>query len=753
MESTEADKGEYGMHTIGKIGVIMPEIIDPLNYELLNGIYDSAKCFGYDVLVFTGVFNSQSEFRYDSHMIGFDNIYELAGRGELDGILYAADLFYNQQTKAHIYRILQKTDTPCLVLGESHPDFPSVFTSQRESMRLLTEHLIAVHQYRDFYYVGGIPGHFDSEERLAGFLDAVRNAGISWDESRQFDGYFWKEEPRRLAQRIAQGTLPRPEAIVCANDVMAAAVCDTLMYYGIRVPEEIAVTGFDGSWESYAHTPQITTISGKYYQTGAEAVERMHMLLRGKSVQSMVQRCQKIRFGGSCGCGGCSGAEKMHSTLQNYICHRINRTLEQKKYIAADLAYYMNDAENLEELIAKVDSSGTVLPGWSWMDLCLCSDWMSDFDEPSAYRKSGFTETMTLALSKRYPENNRDGYFFPVQQLLPALQQPHTPKLVVFTSLHAQGRIFGYAVTAYENAAGVFVDEHYVNWLDAIGNGLYSLQQRLYLEYLKRQTEQQSVHDPATGLYNRRGFLVRVPDFLSSCRTEKKLPYLLLLSNADREISQTGVETSLVIANAMRLSASKDEVYARVEEHVFAVLLAAADAPESRRMMEKRILAIEIKMQYLQGKTVGMHQLELLSEFCFLSEATLPVEKILDRQLVRITEKASAECPGDYRIQLQRLRREIYLEPQADWNVNETLRRIGISRSHFHRMYRQQFEVSYTEDIILARLDKAQQLLMHTTLQVQEIADQCGYSNVNHFMRQFKERFGVTPSRYRKDCA
>ncbi len=54
-----------------------------------------------------------------------------------------------------------------------------------------------------------------------------------------------------------------------------------------------------------------------------------------------------------------------------------------------------------------------------------------------------------------------------------------------------------------------------------------------------------------------------------------------------------------------------------------------------------------------------------------------------------------------------------------------------------------------SKDLIHARIERAKQLLLHTNLQIQEIAYQCGYQNGNHFMRQFKEHTGETAKNYR----
>jgi AraC-like DNA-binding protein len=75
---------------------------------------------------------------------------------------------------------------------------------------------------------------------------------------------------------------------------------------------------------------------------------------------------------------------------------------------------------------------------------------------------------------------------------------------------------------------------------------------------------------------------------------------------------------------------------------------------------------------------------------------------------------------------------------------------MGLSKSHFHRIYKELFDTSCKEDIITSRMNKAKWLLENTALSASQISDQCGYSNYSHFIRQFTARTDMSPSAYRK---
>jgi len=104
----------------------------------------------------------------------------------------------------------------------------------------------------------------------------------------------------------------------------------------------------------------------------------------------------------------------------------------------------------------------------------------------------------------------------------------------------------------------------------------------------------------------------------------------------------------------------------------------------------------------------------------------------------------------DYKEQIYRLRRTIISQPQKDWDIDSLSHSIGISRSHLQRLYKQIFGVTIKDDVISARIKRAMQLISNTDMRIQEIAEQCGYNNESHFMRQFKVKCGMTAVQYRK---
>jgi AraC-like DNA-binding protein len=94
--------------------------------------------------------------------------------------------------------------------------------------------------------------------------------------------------------------------------------------------------------------------------------------------------------------------------------------------------------------------------------------------------------------------------------------------------------------------------------------------------------------------------------------------------------------------------------------------------------------------------------------------------------------------------------RAITYEPAGDYSIDHLASRLGCSRQHFARLFRQLKGCSTREFIIRIRIESAKGLLLASNYSVSRIADLCGFGDVYYFSRQFKQRTGMSPTHYRK---
>ncbi|MBP0986912.1 MAG: AraC family transcriptional regulator, partial [Oscillospiraceae bacterium] len=368
-----------------------------------------------------------------------------------------------------------------------------------------------------------------------------------------------------------------------------------------------------------------------------------------------------------------------------------------------------------------------------------------DFVHPETFRQNGFSDRMLRALSKRRGDNSLDQYEFRTRDVLPVLGEPHEPALILLTSFHAHGQIFGYLASAYQKPEDIEPDAYYTSWCDAAAHGLYQLQQEMFAEFRHAQMAVLSTHDPETGLYNRRGLAEHLHDLLRRC------PHPLLVLMRVSSLHTGNFDPALLFANAMRDTLPESALYARMQQQIFAILLPVSEDADAGEAAETVRFQIDQRIQHLLGVSaqqppmIQVHRQQLQYET--LAETAQAIEQA--EQTLSDSAAADAGYYPDYKEQLLRLRSEIQANPQKDWNIAAISKELGISRSHLQRLYKQQFAASCMDDIIMVRVRKAQQLLQFTSLRIQEIAVQCGYNNESHFMRQFKEKCNMTALQYR----
>lgn len=195
-------------------------------------------------------------------------------------------------------RRLQIARIPLAAIGSARADgIPSVMTDYRQGMAELTRHLLAL-GYRKLTLVCPVraeefawPQNWGFAERMAGFRETVAAAGLSADEARvlhQPHTTGWADDyaPGQAAiqQLVARGE--RPEVLLCSNDEVAIGAMDACAEMGWRVPEDIAITGFDNSTIGRYARPRLTSVTQPTEATGKKVVELLLKQMRGEKLSA-----------------------------------------------------------------------------------------------------------------------------------------------------------------------------------------------------------------------------------------------------------------------------------------------------------------------------------------------------------------------------------------------------------------------------------------------------------------------------------
>ncbi|WP_416962857.1 LacI family DNA-binding transcriptional regulator [Streptomyces sp. Agncl-13] len=179
-----------------------------------------------------------------------------------------------------------------------------------DGQRELTRHLIEDHGLRRLAYIGSAEESPDVEARFRGFLAACAAAGVETDgEPALRMPMMTQADGARAVDVLADRDGPLPEALVLANDQMAVGALHALQRRGLRVPEDVVVTGFDGIPLGRLVRPALTTVRQPMLRLGEQAAELLVQRLTGASDREPVSLMLPVTVvrRASCGCGEAEG--------------------------------------------------------------------------------------------------------------------------------------------------------------------------------------------------------------------------------------------------------------------------------------------------------------------------------------------------------------------------------------------------------------------------------------------------------------
>jgi len=179
-----------------------------------------------------------------------------------------------------------RTKFPCISIV-CQPDSPDSYAINADDFgggRLATEHLLS-RGHRRIAHLVGTPGVASTEPRRRGYLAALESAGIELDETLMVPAGFHRHggyEGMKFLLRLPPHQ--RPTAVFAANDLCAEGALQALHEQGIRVPEEIALVGFDDSWVATMTQPPLTSVHMPIFEMGMLATQMLIELVEGREV-------------------------------------------------------------------------------------------------------------------------------------------------------------------------------------------------------------------------------------------------------------------------------------------------------------------------------------------------------------------------------------------------------------------------------------------------------------------------------------
>lgn len=248
------------------LGVLLPDLYGEFFSEIIRGIDDRARCDGYQILV--------SGFHDDP-----GRVLDIARsmRGRVDGLT----MLVPDESIDVVAKVRRRLPTVLLNPRDEQVHCCSVRLDNRGGASAMVEHLISL-GHRRIALVMGPENNVDAYERRRGYLEAKRAAGLAQDPSLEIRGDFREFSGYRAAEALL-ALDPRPTAVFAANDNMAVGLISALTAQGVRVSEDMAVTGFDNITIARYLQPALTTIHVDTFAMGRAGAELLLEEIRSET--------------------------------------------------------------------------------------------------------------------------------------------------------------------------------------------------------------------------------------------------------------------------------------------------------------------------------------------------------------------------------------------------------------------------------------------------------------------------------------
>ena len=239
------------------LGLIVPELSNPFFGEIVHQIGMEANHHGYNIIICT----SEGDPRNERKLLD-----SLRGR-QVEGIMIAGSTSDSQ-----VFKTLENINMPAVLFAQEHEGFNSVCLAHEKGGELAANHLLDL-GYDRFAFVGST-----DDLKLPGFVRALRAHNLDLPPQNILQAGIWGEEVAHKAYELGlrffkdRGKLPA-NAMFAKNDMAAFGILQALQELNLKVPDDVALVGFDNTFISRGTRPSLTSVAQPIEEIGRSTLE------------------------------------------------------------------------------------------------------------------------------------------------------------------------------------------------------------------------------------------------------------------------------------------------------------------------------------------------------------------------------------------------------------------------------------------------------------------------------------------------
>ena len=502
------------------IGVYGPHLFNQLPMQFMKELRTEGLKHGYCITALSCTSGSGEQY---------DDIDENAQLAELvkyiplSGMVILDETLNTSSTFKNILQICDAKNIPVFSINRQLQGCYNMTMQDVYGFELIIRHIVEVHGCKRINVLGGFKNNTVSDKRINVYKKVLKEHNIPIEPERIGYGDFWDRPARQAVRNFLTSSLPIPDAIICANDSMAISACAELQKFGYSVPEDIIVTGFDGILSGQYHFPVLTTCEPDYTDVAAFIINELEAFL---STQHFTPCEHSItfrpKFQQSCGC-------------QPKTVHNLNHVISTLYENTGDSAWHniaMNQLITDNLYNDNIMDLAKILPKHLhlWKDhfrfACVKSSMLS-----SCKIEDAFSE-MTSILDVRCEHFTHPGESFPIEDFIPDIDAIENTDMLIVKLLNSGKTVYGYSVEGFSEPDERSLQRcnDFAFFLSYCLNTIaHNAKQKELADGLFKANEEislMSLHDPMTGLFNRRGFQHEFQRLLNEKADEKRFLYI-----------------------------------------------------------------------------------------------------------------------------------------------------------------------------------------------------------------------------------
>ena len=281
-------------HRRPTLGFLVDSLLDAYQQAIWQSVVEEAAAQDVDLLCFVA-----ERFGEGYRSLAHDVIRP----GTVDAlVVVSASVGCNLSVDALTDEFRRFGPIPMVSIGMPIPGAVNLLVDGEVGVRQTMDHLVEVHGRRRIGFIRGPANHAEADARYRTYREALERHGLAFAPSRVFQGDFDRNSGIRAIQALLGERAPPFDALVAANDYMAIYAMQELQRRGVRVPEDVAVAGFDDIRDASCTEPLLTTVAQPMAEVGRTAVQRALAVLRGEPTPELTRFAAVFVVRRSCGC-------------------------------------------------------------------------------------------------------------------------------------------------------------------------------------------------------------------------------------------------------------------------------------------------------------------------------------------------------------------------------------------------------------------------------------------------------------------